>query len=257
MKVLIVLAHPEKASLTASLARVAKDQFEKQGDEVQLTDLYAQNWKSAIDIDDFPHYDKSEKFNVILGSKQAYEENAYSEDVKKEHEKLFWADALVFVFPFWWFSMPAILRGWVERVFSYGIGYGRYDDDKKHVRYGDGLFKGKRAILITGIGGKGNTYSGRSVSGPIEDLLFPINHGIFFYAGYQALPPFVVFDSNFVDKNRFKAIESSLRERIATFESTKPIAYRSQNGGDYTIPQLQLKEELAPGKEGFKIHISD
>lgn len=122
MKILIVLAHPESTSLTASLARVARDQFEKQGDEVQFTDLYQEDWKSAIDVDDFPLYDKSQALNIFLESKQAYEEDAFSADVKKEQKKLLWADALVFAFPFWWFSMPAILKGWVDRVLAYGIG---------------------------------------------------------------------------------------------------------------------------------------
>ncbi|GAV55369.1 hypothetical protein ZYGR_0AS06930 [Zygosaccharomyces rouxii] len=252
MKLLIVLAHPEKDSLTASFARVARDQFEKQGDETYMPRI----GKSVVDINDFPLYDRSQNLNVFLASKQAYEVNAFSEDVKKEHEKLLSADALVFVFPFWWFSMPAILKGWVERVFSYGIGYGKHDGDT-WIRYGDGLFKGKRAMVITGAGGGENAYGARSVSGPIEDLLFPINHGIFFYAGYQALPPFIVFSSNFVDANRFKELEMKLRERIETFQTTKPIAYRSQNGGDYTIPQLQLKDEFAPSEGGFKVHIAE
>lgn len=168
MKVLIVSAHPEKTSLTGSLTKVAEEAFRQQGDEVQVSDLYAQNWKSAIDRDDFPKYEP-ERFVVFNASKQAYETDSFTSDVAKEQKKLLWADMLVFVFPFWWFSMPAILKGWVDRVFSYGIGYGlgEYTDTHWGDRYGEGVFAGKKAMVITNAGGWKEYYSPRGVNGPI------------------------------------------------------------------------------------------
>jgi hypothetical protein len=88
--------------------------------------------------------------------------------------------------PLWWFSMPAILKGWVDRVYSFGFAYGvgstaTRDGD----RYGEGRLAGKRAMLLVTAGGWEEHYAGRGINGPIEDLLFPINHGILYYPGYD------------------------------------------------------------------------
>ncbi len=73
--------------------------------------------------------------------KYATEMEGFSEDIKAEMEKLFWCDQLIFQFPLWWFSLPAVLKGWVDRVFAMGkiYGGGKW--------YDNGIFKGKRAML--------------------------------------------------------------------------------------------------------------
>lgn len=256
MKVLIVLAHPEKSSLTCSLAHIAKESFEAIGDEVQVSDLYAMNWKSSVDRDDFPAY-KPERLFVCAASKDATQNGTLTDDVVAEQQKLLWADALLLVFPFWWFSVPAILKGWVERVFSFGFGYGigEYNDVHWGDRYGEGTLFGKRAMLITSVGGWQTHYSARGINGPIDDLLYPINHGILFYSAYEVLPPFVVYRSDSLDAQGFAQVSENLRKRTASFKETIPINFRRQNGGDYAIPSLELHEELSPGCSGMGLHI--
>ncbi|WP_304503179.1 NAD(P)H-dependent oxidoreductase [Alicyclobacillus sp. SO9] len=61
------------------------------------------------------------------------------------------ADALILQFPLWWFGMPAILKGWIDRVFAYGLAYG-YRGEGNRYRYGDGGLSGKRAILSVTVG---------------------------------------------------------------------------------------------------------
>lgn len=58
-------------------------------------------------------------------------------------------------------------------------------------RYGKVRLAGKRAMLIVTAGGREEHYGPRGINGPIDDLLFPINHGVLFYPGYDMLPPFV------------------------------------------------------------------
>ncbi len=62
---------------------------------------------------------------------------------------MLWADAVIFQFPLWWFSMPAILKGWIERVYAYGFAYGVGEHSESHWgdRYGEGSMTGKRAML--------------------------------------------------------------------------------------------------------------
>jgi NAD(P)H dehydrogenase (quinone) len=138
MKVLLVFAHPEPRSLSGALRDVAVTELEAQGHEVQLSDLYAEGWKSHVDRADFPSHARDARLIPVVASKQAFEGNTLTGDVRGEIEKLLWADALILQFPLWWFSMPAILKGWVDRVFAYGFAYGvgQHSDKRWGDRYG-------------------------------------------------------------------------------------------------------------------------
>lgn len=258
MKILLVFAHPESRSLTGALRDVAIKELEAQGHDVRLTDLYAEGWKSEVDRADFPLLSPEERFKPVAASHDGYAQGALTDDVRVEIEKLLWADALVLQFPLWWFAMPAILKGWVDRVFAYGLAYGvgEHSDKRWGDRYGEGTFAGKRAMLIVTAGGWAEHYAPRGVNGPIDDLLFPINHGILYYPGYDVLPPFVVYSADKLDEAGFGPIAEALRERMRSFATSATIAYRQQNGGDYLIPAMQLHPELGdPGAAGFALHI--
>ena len=167
-----------------------------------------------------------------------------------------WADALILQFPLWWFSMPAIMKGWVERVYAYGFAYGVGEHSDTHWgdRYGEGRLKGKRAMLIVTTGGWDSHYSPRGINGPIDDILFPIHHGILYYPGIDVLPPFLVYRAGRTDEERFAAICGELGQRLDNLWETPPIPYRQQNAGAYSIPELTLREDLAPEQSGFAIH---
>jgi NAD(P)H dehydrogenase (quinone) len=259
MKVLIVFAHPEQRSLNGALREVAVRELKAQGHEVIVSDLYAQGWKSAVDRADFPSLSAEARLAPAAASKQAFEAGTLTADVKEEIEKLLWADVLILQFPLWWFSMPAILKGWVDRVFAYGFAYGvgEHSDKRWGDRYGEGTLAGKRAMLIVTAGGWQEHYSARGINGPIDDLLFPINHGILYYPGYDVLPPFVVYKADKLDAAGFEAVAERLRMRMRMLATTAPIRYRRQNGGDYLIPSMQLRERLEPyGASGFALHVA-
>ncbi|MCA1368302.1 NAD(P)H-dependent oxidoreductase [Bradyrhizobium sp. BRP14] len=260
MKVLLVFAHPEPRSLNGALRDVALKELEAQGHEVRVSDLYSQGWKSEVDCADFPLLAPDARLVPVAASKKAFEAEALTEDVKAEIEKLLWADVLILQFPLWWFSMPAILKGWVDRVFAYGFAYGvgEHSDKRWGDRYGEGKLAGKRAMLIVTAGGWEEHYSARGVNGPIDDLLFPINHGILYYPGYDVLPPFVAYRVDRFDEAAFEPLAERLRERMRRLGSTPRIPYRQQNGGDYLIPSMQLRPGLGEaGATGFALHLND
>jgi NAD(P)H dehydrogenase (quinone) len=257
MKVLLVFAHPESRSLNGALRDVAIKELAAQGHEVRVSDLYANGWKSEVDRDDFPAMASDGRFMPVAASKDAFAADALTDDVKAEIENLLWADTLILQFPLWWFAMPAILKGWVDRVFVYGFAYGvgEHSDRRWGDRYGEGTLAGKRAMLIVTAGGWEEHYSDRGVNGPIDDLLFPINHGILYYPGYDVLPSFVVYRVDRLEGADFEAIAERLRIRMRTLATTPPIPYRRQNGGDYLIPSMQLRPGLGdPGATGFALH---
>lgn len=174
-----------------------------------------------------------------------------------EQEKLLWADTVILQFPLWWYGMPAILKGWVDRVFSCGFAYGVGEYNDKHFgdRYGEGVFKGKRAMLVVTSGGSEENYSARGICGPIEDLLFPINHGMLFYTGFDVLPPYVTWGAHRMNEPTFAEAATKLRERVRSLAETDPIPYRCQNFGDYDIPALTLRSDIDTGcLHGFALH---
>jgi NAD(P)H dehydrogenase (quinone) len=260
MKVLLVFAHPEPRSLHGALRDVAVAELTAQGHEVRVSDLYAMQWKSEVDRADFSLLAPQARLRPAAASKEAFAADALTDDVKAEIDKLLWADVLILQFPLWWFSMPAILKGWVDRVYAYGFAYGVGEHSEKRWgdRYGEGTLAGKRAMLIVTAGGWEPHYAARGINGPIDDLLFPINHGILFYPGYDVLPPFVAYKVDGLDEAGFASLAARLRERMRTIATTPPLPYRRQNGGDYLIPSMQLRLELGdPNARGFALHLDE
>ncbi|KPM40419.1 hypothetical protein AK830_g6154 [Neonectria ditissima] len=260
MKVFIVFAHPEPTkSLNGALLRTTVDELEAQGHEVQVSDLYAMKWKPQVDRDDFPHLQPDDRLRVAYASGTAYQTNTLTEDVKREQEKLLWADFVILQFPIWWYTMPAILTGWVDRLYSLGFAYGIGEHSDKHWgdRYGEGKMLGKRAMLLVTVTSWKEHYSARGINGPIDDVLFPINHGILFYPGFEVLPPHVVYQADRLEEADFGKTAEELLHRLRTLSDTKPIAFRRQNGGDYEIPTLMLKPGLEDASaKGFSLHSS-
>jgi len=128
MKHLIVVAHPHEASFTMSLARAYADELEKLGHETHTCDLY------RLD------------FNPVLGPAELSGPAAGSPmpgDVRREQDHLRSAAAIAFIYPLWWASMPAIMKGYIDRVFSYGFAY---DFKGGAMR---GLLSGRKAVVIT------------------------------------------------------------------------------------------------------------
>lgn len=256
MNVLIVFAHPETHSLNGSLKDFSIQHLKNAGHQVQVSDLYAMNWKAQLDAADTLAPLVGEYFHASLDSRFAYEHQQQAADITAEQEKLRWADAVIFQFPLWWFSMPAIMKGWFDRVYACGFAYGVGEHNENHwgERYGEGSLAGKRAMLVVTTGGWESHYSPRGINGPIDDLLFPIQHGMLFYPGFSVLPPVVLYQVQKAAEARFASWCDTLATRLDTLATCEPIAFRRQNGGDYLIPALTLKEELAPGESGFGVH---
>ncbi|TFW19448.1 NAD(P)H-dependent oxidoreductase [Duganella callida] len=239
MNILIVYAHPDAHSLNAALKDFAVARLQGAGHTVRVSDLYAMEWNATLQAAEIP------------------EQVHHRADILREQEKLLWADTVIFQFPLWWFSMPAIMKGWVERVYTYGFGYGvgEHSDVRWGDRYGEGTLAGKRAMLMVTAGGWEPHYSPRGINGAIEDLLFPIHHGILYFPGMAVLPPFLVYRTGTMDEARFAAVREQLGQRLDTLATTAPIPFRQQNGGDYQIPEMTLKEDIAPGRSGFAAHL--
>ncbi len=258
MNVLLVHAHPEPRSLNGSLKHYAVQRLERGGHAVQVSDLYAMRWKAALDADDNTAYRRGARFDASADSMLAFKSDTQSVDIAREQDKLRWADAVILQFPLWWYSMPAILKGWIDRVYACGFAYGVGEHSDTHWgdRFGEGVMAGKRAMLIVTAGGWEAHYAPRGINGPIDDILFPIQHGILFYPGFDVLPPYVIYRTSKIDAASHAAACDALGQRLDALWTTAPIPFRRQNAGDYLIPELTLRPELAEGQEGFGIHLT-
>jgi NAD(P)H dehydrogenase (quinone) len=253
--VLVVSAHPERTAVTRQLADLSVKALQLQGHEVVQSDLYGMAWKAVYDEHDFPVRADPSRLSFIAESGHAYLNGLQTPDVASEQRKLLSADAVVFHFPLWWFGMPAILKGWIDRVFAYGLAYG-YRCAGNRYRYGDGAFKGKRALLSVAVGGPEEDYSPRGINGPLEQLLFPITHGTLFFAGFDVLPTFAVYGVGKTGTEGIAAAKSAWKSRLEHLFEEEPIPFRAQNGGDYPDGHV-LAVDVAPGQSGLLAHIAE
>lgn len=250
--VLIVHAHPEPTSLTRQMADAAEQALREDGHTVSRSDLHAMGWKAVVDADDFPSRVDAERLSVVAESGHSYATGQLTEDVAVEHRKLLAADLVILQFPLWWFGMPAILKGWIDRVWSYGLAYGHQGAGNRY-RYGEGGLSGRRALVSITTGGPASDYSPRGINGELDELLFPITHGMLFYPGMSVLRTHAVFGTSRFDAAQVEAAKHAWRERLAGIFEESPIAYRAQNGGDYPDHHV-LAETLAPGQHGLRVH---
>ncbi|WP_411111942.1 NAD(P)H oxidoreductase [Streptomyces sp. c-19] len=108
---LLVLAHPRTDSLTAQVAARLRTRVESEGGTVDVLDLYAEGFDPLLHPADEPDWEDREK--------------VYSPEVHAHMDRILAADDILVVFPVWWFAPPAVLKGWIDRVWNYGFAYGR------------------------------------------------------------------------------------------------------------------------------------
>ncbi|XP_042320783.1 ribosyldihydronicotinamide dehydrogenase [quinone] isoform X1 [Sceloporus undulatus] len=123
-KVLIVYAHQEPKSLNGSLKAIAVEELSKQGSDVTVSDLYDMQFEPRTTRTDIVgDLYNPEQFNYGVEAWEACKNGCLSEDLIEEQRKVKEADLLIFQFPLYWFSMPAIMKGWMDRVFIQGFAH--------------------------------------------------------------------------------------------------------------------------------------
>ncbi|MCT2589426.1 NAD(P)H oxidoreductase [Streptomyces sp. N2-109] len=144
---LLVLAHPRRDSLTAQVAGRLHRRLTDEGHTVDLLDLYAEDFDPRLHPADEPDWEDRDK--------------TYSPEVRAHMRRIEAADDLVVVFPVWWFAAPAILKGWIDRVWNYGFAYGR----------GKPRLAAKRMVWLGLAGGPSADYAGSGLDVAMEHQL--------------------------------------------------------------------------------------
>jgi len=220
MRVFIVHAHPEPRSFNGAMTRTAVDALHTDGHDVEVSDLYAMPFNPVSDRRNFltssdPHYYKQQAEEAFAAA-----HNGFATDIRAEMDKLYRCDALILQFPLWWFGMPAILKGWVDRVFASGgkiYGGGKW--------YDRGVFAGKRAMCSVTIGGPSPMYSRDGLNGEISSILFPINHGMLYFTGFTVIEPFLVYAPARITHDERSLYLEAYRHRLRTLNSAPIMSY--------------------------------
>ena len=213
MRIFIVHAHHEPTSFNAAMTGNAERTLRAAGHEVRVSDLYAMNFDPVSDRRNFLTVKDPQRLKQQDEEAYADANAGFVPELAAEMEKLSWCDALVFQFPLWWLGMPAILKGWVDRVFAAGRTYGggRYFDR--------GVFRGKRAMCAVTVGGASAAYSEIGIYGPMHSVLHPIQHGILAFVGFTVVEPFVVHAPARMDAAQRAACLDAYAQRLLNLQT--------------------------------------
>ena len=220
MRVFIVHAHHEPQSFNGAMTREADAALRSAGHEVVISDLYAMNFNPVSDRRNFVTVKDPARLRQQAEEAYAAEHEGFAPDIQAEMVKLFLCDALILQFPLWWFGLPGILKGWVDRVFASG---GRIYGGGKW--YDRGVFAGKRAICSLTTGGTAAMYTREGLSGPIDWILYPVNHGILYFTGFTVIEPFLVHGPARIGQDERLAHLVRYRERVLGLATAPTIAY--------------------------------
>jgi len=226
MKVFIVGAHPEAQSFNTALCDLSVQVLRDRGHEVRVSDLYAMSFNPVTSADDFGVRANPDYLVYALEQRHGYDTGTLASDILAEIEKLVWCDLLILNFPIFWFSVPAILKGWIDRVLISGLTYG----GKRF--YDRGGLSGRKAMVTVTLGGRPHMFAPDGIHGPLEDMLRPLLRGTLYYTGLTVLPPFVAWHVPYISDNNRKAYLEAYEHRLSEIESLAPLSFPSLDAFD-------------------------
>ncbi|WP_431821464.1 NAD(P)H-dependent oxidoreductase [Burkholderia sp. F1] len=213
MHALILVAHPEPRSFNAHLAGAAAATWLEQGHASTVVDLYAE----GFDAREAPwhHADRHDpaRFDAQREQRHHWQRGSLAPEIRQHLDMLQAADALILQFPLWWFGAPAILKGWMDRVFVYG---GLYDSRRRHER---GVMRGRRALLSVTTGSSATACSPDGREGDTRLLLWPLMYALH-YVGFDVLEPHLIHDvRDDPDSAAARRRVAALRERVDAYRA--------------------------------------
>lgn len=212
--ILVVHAHPEPKSFCTALAHAAIDEMTNNGNSVVLSDLYADGFNPVASSDDFEFRSNPDYLMYSLEQRFALENAGLKADIRREVDRVLASDIVVFVFPMYWFSTPAILKGWIDRVFLSGAFYGG-----KRI-YERGSMRGKRALAAVTLGGREHMFGDKALHGELaRGMLRHFFQGSLGYVGFDVVEPFFAYHVPYcTNEERGRMIED-WRSHVADIES--------------------------------------
>lgn len=191
MRVAIIYSHPKEKSFNHAILKKVEEVLSSREIEYKIIDLYKENFKAPMDEKDF----------------QNIESNNFPQDVLPYQESIKWAELLIFIFPVWWWSYPAILKGFIDRVFLANFAY-KFDKNGLNK-----LLKGKKAIVFMTTGGKEEDYEKNKAK---DILIRPLRDGLLGFCGIEDVDFHIFYAVPYVPNEKrveyLKEVEEVLRK---------------------------------------------
>jgi putative NADPH-quinone reductase len=201
MNIFLVLAHPEPRSFNGTLFRQAQKLLAGAGHEIKTSELYEMQFSPVSGRNNFTSVKDPAYFKQQAEELFAIEVGGFAPDIEQELKKIEWCDLMIWQFPLWWFGLPAILKGWADRVLAMGRTYGAGRI------YERGVFGGKRALLSLTTWSSEEWFQKGGFHGDIHGVLRPIQRGILEFVGFSVLAPHVVYGpAHMTDEERETAL---------------------------------------------------
>lgn len=232
MNVLIVHAHHEPQSFTSALKDVAVSDLTAAGHQVVVSDLYAMSFNPVASAADFGSRGNADYLNYALEQRHNVKAESLAPDIAAELAKIKAADLVLLSFPLYWFSLPAILKGWIDRVFVSGIVYGG-----RRI-YDQGGLQGKRALVIATTGGRDHMLSAGGIHGDLTETLKPILQGTLAYAGMTVLAPYYGFHVPYISQADREAVLADFRVQLAAIDQRQALIMPSLANFDAEMKPL-------------------
>jgi len=193
-----------------------KEALESQGWETSVTDLRAIDFNAVASASDFAARSRPEHLVYPLEQRHAWENKTIDPEIAAEVEAVRSADLLVLVFPVFWYSVPAQMKGWIDRVFLSGLFYGGTRV------YDRGGMRGKHAMVVASLGGREYMFGPDSIHGDLKGMLRHLLQGTLGYVGFSVYEPFFAYHVPYVDSTARAGMLMSLWSEIQNIE-TRPV----------------------------------
>ncbi|MCA0929219.1 NAD(P)H-dependent oxidoreductase [Ruegeria profundi] len=207
MHVLTVLDHPNPASFSSAVARHFMDGATAAGHTVELADLHAEGFDprwSMADIEPDGHM-------------------SAPPDVVAEQDRIARADAICLVFPLYWWGMPAMTKGWVDRVWNWGWAYDQLDDPERSLQ------RPRSGVLLIPAGARSDEIEGEGYLAAMETVWMK---GTFGYFGCSPRKLELLCGATGSEKRRQALLEKSYRAGV----DLQPPRQVRQGGKSITVP---------------------
>jgi NAD(P)H dehydrogenase (quinone) len=211
MHVLLVLAHPEPSSYNGHLARLAVSTLGAAGHTVEVSDLYQQGFGAVAGRTDLEPAVTTDFFDLQAAQRLGVAEQRFAPEIQAEMDKLRRCDLLLLQFPLWWHSVPAILKGWIDRVLAVGFAYG-----------GAKELAGKRALVSLTSGTPNHLWDGTTLP-TLESTLSHLLRGTLAFCGMEVYEPFMIGSAKHIGPEERAAAETEFVRMLQQLEQRRRI----------------------------------
>lgn len=190
-RALLVVAHPFPSSLTHTVAAEISRALKAQGTDTEIADLAAEQFNPVFGPADYAEFATGAGLPV---------------DVLNEQKRIDKTDHLILIFPVYWWAMPALLKGWIDRVFVSGWAFDEADDGRIVQRLGR-----LKISLVAIAGAKGETYAKYGYS---EAIRVQIETGIFDFCGATIAASRLITPENLKDDSAVRTVAEIIAASI-------------------------------------------